>query len=120
MDTAKTSGISYVKLATDTHRQGKKMQLLLETRDLTNGSREFLMESIEVDGIQGKRPNRVYPQYFFSLKYETDERDQPQDTGYQWHYRPDIEMSERHWLKCGNVIPKHSTCYECGERDLDD
>lgn len=96
------------------------MEEVLEITERRDGTFVFRMKEIEVDGIPGKRDAGLWDNLFFSLKEELDSRDEPADTGYQWHFRPDLEMSERHWLKCGNVIPKHALCPECGERDLDE
>lgn len=37
-----------------------------------------------------------------------------------WHYEPHWEVNEKHWLSCGVIMPKHATCGECGERELDE
>jgi len=34
-----------------------------------------------------------------------------------WRWNPQWIVSEKHWLKCGEVIPEHSLCPICGERD---
>lgn len=79
----------------------------------------FYMTEIEVDG-QYTRNRSLYDGLMFSLKEEEDALGRPTDTGRRWYWYSDIEISEKHWLKCGTVIPKHSTCELCGERDLDE
>lgn len=37
-----------------------------------------------------------------------------------WRYDPKWEASEKHWLSCARIIPRHSRCDVCGERDLDE
>jgi len=33
-----------------------------------------------------------------------------------WRWNPKWEASEKHWLKCGEVIPENARCPICGER----
>jgi hypothetical protein len=78
------------------------------------------MDSIIVDGITSVRP--VQQSYasntIFTLKSELNEFDEPNDTGFPFTWSSKYEVSEKHWLKCGVVIPKHSWCLVCGEREM--
>lgn len=76
----------------------------------------FSMESVIVDGIQSHRPYYLYDNPMFTLKSETNELDEPTDTGQQWNWQPHYEVSESHWLSCGMVIPLNSLCSVCGIR----
>jgi hypothetical protein len=74
------------------------------------------MTQIEVDGIPGERNKSLHSNYFMHLKTETDEFDNPSDTGVPWRWIPDMVVAEKHWLKCDVVIPENSRCFICGER----
>jgi len=88
--------------------------LLIESEN--RDSNHFWMDSIEVDGITGER-NSDFVKFMFSLKTEIGMDDQPLDTGKPMHWNPDLIVSEKHWLSCGVVIPLHSQCMMCGERE---
>ena len=70
---------------------------------------------IEVDGIVGKAPQRGWSNPFFQFKDEFDDDDDPNDTGgmlFRW--QPNIVISEKHWLSCGDTPAIGSLCYKCG------
>lgn len=76
----------------------------------------FEMDELEVDGIKSVRRSDFAKQ-MFTLKYEFDVYGRPSDTGQQFNWSPNFNISEKHWLSCGRVIREHSQCGKCGERD---
>lgn len=73
------------------------------------------VKEIIVDGISGTRPTHIEHNYFFSLK-EDEAEGIRLGTAFRWSAR--FKVSEKHWLKCGVLIPEHAYCSMCGEREL--
>jgi hypothetical protein len=80
----------------------------------------FYMDTITVDDVRGYRSTGLGYGLLFSVKTEDNIFQEPTDTGRPMHWIPDLEISEHHWLKCGELIPLHSTCPMCGKRLLDE
>lgn len=84
--------------------------------NLVHGYVKWSMDRIEVDGIVSENPHSLVSHLFFSVKYETDVKDNPTDTGTPWRWLPNLIVSEKHFLKCDVIIPEGAYCLVCGER----
>lgn len=88
----------------------------LDYSDISGPYVRWSMERIEVDGIVSERKKSLNSHYFMHLKTEINDFDQPSDTGREWRWYPNMQVAEKHWLRCNVVIPVGAQCNICGER----
>jgi hypothetical protein len=99
-----------VKSATSTRTEP------LHKSERKDGTVKFSMTSITVDGVYTKRPpQRLYDNYMFVLKTELNDNDIAEDVGYPFHWHPNVEVSEKHWLKCDEIVYVGQRCHVCNE-----
>jgi len=88
----------------------------LQKSQLQNGTVKFSMSEITVDGIRSKRPvSRIYDNMMFVLKAELSDKDIPMDVGFPFTWIADFVVSDKHWLKCEEIIRVGRICPVCQE-----